>query len=240
MRGFDFEHPDPLVDRVRAPVEEHGPARDAGAAVARRSDVLGRAGMIALQRSAGNSAVASLAEEQASASGHERSPVLDVVSSGGSPLDSEVRGDMESRLGADFGDVRVHTDDTAHRSAQAVNANAYTVGHNVVFQRDRYDPSSTQGRTTLAHELTHVIQQRSGPVEGTPTGGGVSVSNPSDRFEQAAAANAERAMSTAPPTAQLEAVDAPTLQREEAQEEEAPVQGDFVQREEADDEEPAG
>ena len=109
---------------------------------------------------------------------------------GGSPLEPEVRGDMEARLGADFGDVRVHTVAAAHDSAQAVNAHAYTVGSHVVFQRDAYDPGSHQGRTTLAHELTHVVQQRSGPVDGTEAGGGVRVSDPADRFEQEAAATA--------------------------------------------------
>ena len=106
---------------------------------------------------------------------------------------------MEGRLGQDFGDVRVHDDAAAHRSAEAVNAHAYTVGSNVVFQRDKYDPGSDAGRTMLAHELTHVVQQRSGPVDGTPTGGGIKVSDPSDRFEREAAANAERVMSAPAP-----------------------------------------
>jgi hypothetical protein len=101
---------------------------------------------------------------------------------------------MEARLGHDFGDVRVHTDSAAHDSAVAVNAHAYTVGSNVVFQRDAYRPSTPSGRLTLAHELTHVIQQRSGPVDGTDTGGGVKVSDPDDRFEREASANAERAI----------------------------------------------
>src|SRR3712207_1422922 len=130
----------------------------------------------------------------------ERSPVLDVVGSGGwSPLDADTRADMESRLGHDFGDVRVHTDAAAHDSARSLNAQAYTVGSDVVFQRDRYDPASAGGRLMLAHELTHVVQQRSGPVDGTDTGGGVRVSDPSDRFERAAVANAERAMATPGP-----------------------------------------
>jgi hypothetical protein len=171
----------------------------------------------------------------------ERSPVLDVVGSGGgSPLDTDTRADMESRLGHDFGDVRVHTDSRAHDSARAVNAHAYTVGSNVVFQRDRYDPSSTEGKTMLAHELTHVVQQRSGPVDGTPTGGGVQVSDPSDRFEQEAAANADRAMSAPAPATVSPA--GPAVQRqadEEEQPEEAAVQGAFVQRQEGEEEEEA-
>jgi hypothetical protein len=183
-----------------------------GAARAGRPDVLGSAGMLRLQRAIGNAGVSELVEQ-------ERSPVLDVIGSGGGhALDDGVRTDMESRLGHDFSDVRVHTDGAASDSAAAVNAHAYTVGSNVVFQRDRYDPASQAGRTMLAHELTHVVQQRSGPVEGTSTGDGVRVSDPSDRFEREAAANAERVMSGPAP-----------VQREGAEEEE--LQGAFVQRE---------
>ncbi len=205
------------------------------AAAAGRTDVLGPAGLLGLQRAVGNAGVGALVSEE------ERSPVLDVVGSGGgSPLDTDTRADMESRLGHDFGDVRVHTDSRAHDSARAVNAHAYTVGSNVVFQRDKYDPSSTEGKTMLAHELTHVVQQRSGPVDGTPTGGGVQVSDPSDRFEQEAAANADRAMSAPAPATVSPA--GPAVQRqadEEEQPEEAAVQGAFVQRQEGEEEEEA-
>jgi hypothetical protein len=57
----------------------------------------------------------------------------------------------------------------------------------------------------LAHELTHVVQQRSGPVEGTPGGDGVSVSSPSDRFEREAAATADHVMSAPAPALQRHA-----------------------------------
>ena len=187
-----------------------------------RSDVLDADSILGLQRSAGNGAVASLMEE-------ERSPVHDVVNSGGRPLEPEVRSDMESRLGHDFSDVRVHDDSAAAASATAVNAHAYTVGSNVVFQRDKYDPSSSEGRTTLAHELTHVVQQRSGPVDGSSAPGGIKVSDPSDRFEREAAANADRVMAT-PASVQTAGVSeaGPAVQRHT--EEEATVQGLFVQR----------
>jgi hypothetical protein len=75
---------------------------------------------------------------------------------------------MESRLDADFSDVRVHTDGKATDSARSVQAYAYTVGNDVVFQSDKYAPGSDSGQRMLAHELTHVVQQRSGPVAGTP------------------------------------------------------------------------
>jgi hypothetical protein len=112
---------------------------------------------------------------------------------------------MEGRLGADFSDVRIHNDGRAHESAKSVNAHAYTVGSNIVFQRDAYDPASTAGRTTLAHELTHVMQQRNGPVDGEAAPGGIRVSDPSDRFERAAVANAEHVMSQPAPAVQRHA-----------------------------------
>ena len=205
------------------------------AATAGRADVVGAAGLLRVQRAAGNGAASGLVEE-------ERSPVLDVVSSGGRALDEPVRTDMEGRLGADFSDVRVHTDSAADSSARSVQAHAYTVGSNIVFQRDRYDPGSSAGQTLLAHELTHVVQQRSGPVDGTSAGGGVQVSDPSDRFEQAAAANADRVMSQPAPAAPVQrdaaAAGAAVVQREAAPEEEE-VQASHdpsVQREEEEEE----
>ncbi|WP_329357030.1 DUF4157 domain-containing protein [Streptomyces anulatus] len=229
------------------------------AAAAGRADVVGAAGMGLLQRTAGNGALGAMVQrarsgaaapaEQAEQTGdtgqaeEQRSPVHDVVSSGGSPLDTDTRTDMESRMGADFSDVRVHHDSAAHESAKGVGAHAYTVGNNVVFQRDAYDPGSPQGRTTLAHELTHVIQQRNGPVEGTEAPGGIRVSDPSDRFEREAVANADRVLSDpAPETAPAAPVSAPApttasaasaVQRaatEDEDEQPADVQGSFVQR----------
>lgn len=85
--------------------------------------------------------------------------VHDVLRSPGRALDPEVRGDLESRLGHDFGAVQVHTGAAAETSAAAVNAEAYTVGQHVVFGAGRYDPQSAGGRGLLAHELTHVAQQ---------------------------------------------------------------------------------
>jgi hypothetical protein len=209
------------------------------AAAAGRTDVLGPAGLLGLQRAVGNAGVGALVEE-------DRSPVHDVVGSGGgAPLDAQTRSDMEARFGGqDFGDVRVHTDAAAQDSARAVNAHAYTVGHNIVFQRDRYDPGSEQGRLTLAHELTHVVQQRSGPVDGTDTGGGLKVSDPSDRFEREAVTNAERVMSGPAPVSVSASPAA--VQREAA----GPAEGEEdemqkmsvdlpLQREEGDDEETA-
>ncbi|MFG2950011.1 eCIS core domain-containing protein [Streptomyces adustus] len=221
------------------------------AAAAGRPDVLGPSGMGTLQRAVGNGAVGAMLqrEQDEESASSQRSPVHDVVGSGsGQALGGDVRSDMEARLGADFSDVRVHTGDAAHESAKSVGAHAYTVGSNVVFQRDAYDPSSHAGRTTLAHELTHVIQQRSGPVDGTTAPGGIRVSDPSDRYEREASANAERVMSAPAPAAQATegpaAVPGPSaaVQREAEQQDEEPadVQGLFVQRAEEQQEDESG
>ncbi len=87
--------------------------------------------------------------------------VQQTLSQPGRPLDNPTRNFMESRFGRDFGQVRVHINNAAVNSAESVNANAYTVGHNIVFNEGKYQPYSQNGRKLLAHELTHVVQQQS-------------------------------------------------------------------------------
>ena len=80
----------------------------------------------------------------------------------GRPLDPQLRQDMELRFGQDFSQVRVHTDTLAAQSARDVNANAYTVGSDIVFDSTRYAPGTHAGQKLIAHELTHVVQQSEG------------------------------------------------------------------------------
>jgi hypothetical protein len=84
--------------------------------------------------------------------------VHDVLNSPGRPLDPATHDFMSSRFGADFGEVRIHTDAHAARSAKAVNARAYAVGRDIVFASGQYDPGGERGRRLLAHELAHVVQ----------------------------------------------------------------------------------
>ena len=218
----------------QAPAKRKDAAESAGpeALMHGRTDVLTPSAVMHLQKVAGNASVSAALEEQ------EPSLVKDVVGSGGgSPLDRDTRGFMESRLGADFSDVRVHTDGKATESARSVQAYAYTVGNDVVFQSDKYAPDSDSGQRMLAHELTHVVQQRSGPVDGTPAAGGIKVSHPSDSFEQAAESTADRVVtSQAVPTPMTGA--SSSVQRV-APEEEEPVQASFVQRAAAPEEDEA-
>jgi hypothetical protein len=84
--------------------------------------------------------------------------VHDALSSPGQPLDPATRNFMESRFERDFAGVRVHTDPQAQRSAQAVQARAYTVGRDIVFGAGQYSPATPSGQSLLAHELAHTFQ----------------------------------------------------------------------------------
>jgi len=82
-----------------------------------------------------------------------------VLAGSGRPLDPTLRQDMEQRFGNDFSQVRMHSGAAAEQSARDVNANAYTVGHNIVFGAGQFAPGTHGGRRLIAHELTHVVQQ---------------------------------------------------------------------------------
>lgn len=198
MREQHQEQADPTRSRP-APA----PAVDA-AAPAWQEGVFTPQALLHLQRTVGNAAVAHLVEERRQPHscgddcGHDRpvqrSALPGVLRSPGRPLDDGTRADMEARFGADFSDVRLHTDPAARASAAEVGARAYTSGNHVVIGDGGAD------RHTLAHELTHVVQQRSGPVAGTDRGDGVRVSDPGDRFEREAEANATRVLASDPTT----------------------------------------
>ena len=78
------------------------------------------------------------------------------------PLDTASRGYFEPRFGRDFGDVRIHDGSEAAAAAASVQARAFTLGRDVVFAAGEHDPRSESGKRLLAHELTHVVQQRGG------------------------------------------------------------------------------
>lgn len=81
--------------------------------------------------------------------------------SGGAPLPRPVRAFFEPRFGRDFSTVRIHTGRAADIAARSIHALAYTSGCNVVFRDGQFSPATQAGRHLIAHELTHVIQQRS-------------------------------------------------------------------------------
>jgi outer membrane protein OmpA-like peptidoglycan-associated protein len=128
-----------------------------------------------------------VADQGASPAVNTTPPIVhNVLSSPGQPLDAGTRAFMEPRFGHDFSQVRVHTDARAVESARAVNALAYTVGRNVVFGAGQYAQGTDEGRRLMAHELTHVVQQK------VPLSKGLRMSHPEDIAEKEAEAIAQR------------------------------------------------
>jgi hypothetical protein len=111
------------------------------------------------------------------------SSVTAVLRTPGQALDASTRSRMEERFGHDFGQVRVHTDAEAARSAQAIHARAYTFGRHIVVAQGRYQPHTASGIRLLAHELTHVVQQGNPAAD---TGSAHAISHQHDPSEREA------------------------------------------------------
>jgi hypothetical protein len=244
---FELDN-DPRKAHIPHPTDAEAAPETAGRGPASRASTahLDANSLLHLQRMAGNAGVVQMLADEAAANQQEEqsSPVHDVVGrGGGEPLDKSVRSTMESSFGEDFSDVRVHTDSQASKSAEAVGANAYTVGSDIVFRSGHFDAASPTGQRTIAHELSHVVQQRSGPVEGTEAPGGIRLSDPGDRFERAADATADQVLSGAQASSgPVGAGSGAAVQLEEADDEaEAPVQREAAGGEgEKEEEEAAG
>ena len=147
----------------------------------------------------------------------------------GRELDGDARANLEGAMGEDFSDVRVHDDAEAHELSTAVSAEAFTTGSDVFFQSGKYDPSSSAGQKLLAHELTHVTQQRG----ATPTTD-MTVSEPGDASEVEASSIADQVASAPSSASQQTAAVSRAAEEEELQmsridraspEEEEPMQG---------------
>jgi hypothetical protein len=168
---------------VRAGVVHRNCSPSCGCAVCRaqRGHHLNPHTALALQRVIGNQAAIRLLAARS---------ISNVISASGEELEPAARTAMEQRFGTNFSYVRVHRDSQSAASAQALDAHAYTAGNHIVFANGRSNLSSAEGQRTLAHELAHVVQQRSGPVSGVPIGDGISVSDRDDSFEREAESRA--------------------------------------------------
>ena len=103
---------------------------------------------------------------------------------GGSPLPDSVQQDASKKLGRKFNDVRIHTDDTADQLSRSVSARAFTIGKDIFFKGGVFSPTTTAGRETLIHELTHVVQQS---ASKTSSGGKLKLGAPDTAMEKEAA-----------------------------------------------------
>ena len=150
--------------------------------------------MLSLQNTIGNQAVQRLVNRSQTTAPTEDDLAqrIQVASSGGHKLDAATRERLQASLGVDLSGVRVHLDNEADRLAESVEAVAFTTGNDVFFRSGLYQPETSSGFRLLAHEVTHTVQQGSGPVEGAPGAGGVSISDPADSHEREASAVADR------------------------------------------------
>jgi hypothetical protein len=149
------------------------------------------AGAEQLASAVGNEAFARVAAEGAGIlPGGRVHPVVESTIArtrgGGQPLDQGSRERFADPLGDSLADVRVHDDDAADALATSVSARAFTTGSDIYFARGELQPDSSEGERLLAHELTHVAQQRDAPSSGP-----LLVSNPGDALESEAERSAD-------------------------------------------------
>lgn len=143
--------------------------------------------------------------------------------SSGQALPSAIREKFEAALGADLGDVRVHTGQESAAAAAAVGAKAYTTGQDIHFSDGRYDPTGAEGQKLLAHEVAHTVQQAGKPATRQHK---LEVSSAGDSFE-VEADRAAAAMVAGQP-AVITAASASVARSEEGGNVKGEVGGDFT------------
>ena len=121
-------------------------------------------GLNQVQGTVGNQGMQRLLRDAATAAG----PAAAATRGGGHALSARERAIFEPRFGSDLGHVRVHTDEGAAAASERINAKAFTVGNDIYFNQGRYNPSSAQGNSLLAHELVHTFQQNGAAALGSP------------------------------------------------------------------------
>ena len=110
----------------------------------------------------------------------------------GNQLDSDVLGDLESGLGVNLTNLRIHQDAEADSLAHSFKAAAFTTGSDIFFRHGTFNPRTENGFRLLAHETAHVVQQRDSSLAISENSGPLTISEPSDQFEQEADAAAEK------------------------------------------------
>jgi hypothetical protein len=134
---------------------------------------------------------------------------IEAARGGGQPLADPVRADMQQSLGVDLSAVRIHADPRADALTRSVQAEAFTTGTDVFFRSGAYQPDSSDGRRLLGHELTHVVQQTSGQVEGGR------VSHPDDAHEVEARSVGDTVAASPAPDVAVSRQDLPQEEEEE-------------------------
>ena len=172
QRGYGNHYVQRVVDQVTtAPVSQAsmllGPADDRYEREADRvaQAVVGGATPTTVNRATSHpSAIQRLSGAAGGPVDARRQQAIQRARGSGQHLPDRARRPLERAFGADFARVRLHTDVQADQLSRALQARAFTTGQDIFFRRGEYDADSTRGQHTLAHELTHVVQQRDRPM----------------------------------------------------------------------------
>jgi hypothetical protein len=141
---------------------EQDPLARRASAVIRKPEASRQDRDMAFASRAGNRAIQRLLDSGSGTSSHRSVPGrIDAKRGGGEAITPAARTSAERALGQDFSDVRIHRDAEADGLNRSLRAKAFTTGNDIFFKSAAYDPASTAGQKLLAHELTHVFQQRS-------------------------------------------------------------------------------
>jgi hypothetical protein len=92
--------------------------------------------------------------------GNAHAPKSIIPKSDGTTMPAGTVSEMSGSFGYDFGKVRIHTGPEAQEAAAQLRAQAFTMGGEIYFNKDKYNPGTKEGKWLLAHELTHVVQQQ--------------------------------------------------------------------------------
>ncbi len=165
-------------DLSAVPEELRGMLSGPGAALGAIGGVLGGIGSAiggALSAAAGaiGGAFSSIGEalfkrKEGSAAASDDPQAIQAQLDGGQPLDGDTTSRLGKAFGADFSNVRVHTDSSAAGLSEQLNARAFTVGSDIAFGAGEYQPGTMIGDALIAHELAHVVQQSGGAAAGAP------------------------------------------------------------------------
>lgn len=166
-----------------APAEVAGP-RQAGAFLARAASAA--EGPVVHRRAASDAAIRPGASEVLDRALERRG--------GGARVPDDARVAVEQTTGASLGNVRVHSDPASHAAAEALGAEAFTVGSDIYFGRGKYAPSTTEGWNLLAHELAHTAQNAASTAATAPNSEGLFVPAADSSTERAADAVADAAI----------------------------------------------
>jgi hypothetical protein len=193
-----------------------------------------------LQQQVGNQAVQRLiAQRQGGPTETDEATASQInqLRGSGQALDGAVQRDMGHKIGADFSGVSVHDSPEADDLNKRLGAKAFTTGQDIFFRQGEYSPESQSGQELLAHELTHVVQQREGAT-ASPAAKMV-VNPPDDSYEREADTVARQVTGSAAVQAQEddELLQGKSIQRAEMPREEE-LQAMSIQRAPLEEEEP--